>query len=146
MKRLSSIFAALVLIASFRASANTALAVDDLLSRHVPSGAVVKATVKLDPPQRRIYGLCECAGATLSESSIALELKEDGTFTYVDGSDPAHKQNFNGTWKNVGGRLLLVAADGRKNFHRKWKYVNGEKCIRARYQLNFRRICLQKAC
>ncbi|TAH43986.1 MAG: hypothetical protein EYC69_01245 [Bacteroidetes bacterium] len=93
-----------------------------------------------------VFGVCDCQAKSDKPKIIELTINEDFTFDYIDNSDPKNKLILTGKWTAKGSRIYLNSSDNRKTFHRKWKYVAGEKCIKSRYQLNFKRICLAAAC
>ncbi|MCD6067613.1 MAG: hypothetical protein K0S33_2439 [Bacteroidetes bacterium] len=93
-----------------------------------------------------VFGVCSCQSENSKNKLIELSVNKDNTFNYVDNSDPAHKQLISGTWEMRSGKLILESSDGKKSFHRKWKYSSNGQCIKSRYRLNFRRICMLSPC
>jgi hypothetical protein len=89
------------------------------------------------------FGTCSCNG---NNRIIELKLNDDATFNYADNSDPSHVKQITGTWLMKSGKMLLTSSDGNKSFHRKWKYTKDGKCIKSRYKMNFRRICVLTPC
>ena len=93
-----------------------------------------------------VFGVCDCQSSSDKSKVVELSIKQDYTFEYIDNSDPNNKFILKGTWTEKGNRILLVSSDSRKSFHRKWKFAANEKCIKSRYMLSFKRICLANAC
>jgi hypothetical protein len=106
----------------------------------------VQAIEKPSTKSNGVFGMCDCQSKNGKVKLIELSLNEDFTFTYVDNTNYKKPFSLKGKWINKGNKVVLVSDDNRKSFHRKWKFEKDGRCIKSRYQLNFRRICLIKPC
>lgn len=93
-----------------------------------------------------VFGVCGCSSQRNVANMIELKINPDASFSYIDNSNPNKKLLLTGTWTSKGNRLYLISDDKQTSFHRKWKFDKSGQCIKSRYQLNFRRICLLNPC
>jgi hypothetical protein len=105
------------------------------------------ASEKPASPPSGIFGVCGCSSGENNKAGlIELTLNADSTFRYIDNSRPSHPLLLEGKWTMKKNKVSLLSSDHRKSFHRKWKYSSNGQCIKSRYGLNFRSICLIKPC
>ena len=79
------------------------------------------------------YGVSES-----DPSAIRLELKADNSFTY---RDPNYKVDLSGTWVQKGHKVLLLAKNCDKRFHKVWSFDKEGKVAKSRLALCFYRLC-----
>ncbi len=88
------------------------------------------------------YGVCGCAEDAPSATRIALTISEDGSYTYVDSSDPSHPMDEHGQWRMDGRKLNLRSAMNEQV----WTLDKDQPCVRARFGMRFERLCRLKEC
>ena len=111
------------------------------LSASIPGSDVSTSTF-----QPGIYGVCGCAEDAQRAAQVALTINADGTFRFVDASDPARPTDRSGQWELNGRKLTLhaVAANGTKEFT--WTTDKNHPCVRPRTGMKFTRLCQLEAC
>jgi len=108
------------------------------LSATVPDVARTTTTF-----QTGTYGVCGCADDASSPGKLALTVKEDGTFHYVNGSDATNPIDQNGVWRMDGRKLLLTATGADEQT---WTMDKNDPCLRSRSGLLFVRLCRLEEC
>lgn len=93
--------------------------------------------------QTGTYGVCGCADEASSPGKLALTVKEDGTFHYVDGSDTGNPIDQTGAWRMDGRKLVLTAAGSNEQT---WTLDKSDPCLRSRSGLSFVRLCRLAEC
>jgi predicted transcriptional regulator len=102
---------------------------------HASTGAGIAKT--------KVYGTCQCEGATPTASKVELTLNADQTFHYQNSSVPAKKVDISGNWSVNGKKIVLEAAN---NFRQNWKFDKNQSCVVTRKGLEFIRLCDIESC
>ena len=84
------------------------------------------------------YGV-GCKKSDAATSSILLNVKPNGQFSYQDHSDPSKPIDVNGTWE-VKNAVLVLNTNKETKFHQEWKLVDDNKFIKARKGLCWYRL------
>ncbi len=90
------------------------------------------------------YGVCGCAPAGGNGPTISLALDEDGSFRYVNGTDPEAPIDVTGHWETVKEKVTLWTASGEE--FETWTVDKNTNCLRSRKGLLFTRLCQLEAC
>lgn len=90
------------------------------------------------------YGVCGCESSTASGPDLSLALHDDGSFHYVNGTDPAERIDVTGRWEIVKEKVTLWTASGE--VFETWSVDKNTKCLRSRKGLLFTRLCHSEAC
>ena len=90
------------------------------------------------------YGVCGCESPTASGPDLSLALHDDGSFHYVNGTDPAEQIDVKGRWEIVKEKVTLWTASGA--VLETWSVDKNTKCLRSRKGLLFTRLCHLEAC
>lgn len=97
------------------------------------------------PPLRTgTYGVCGCETPRATGPAISLALQDDGSFHYVNGTDPAEQIDVTGHWEIVKEKVTLWTALG--DVFETWSVDKNTSCLRSRKGLLFTRLCHLEAC
>jgi len=81
-----------------------------------------------------------------AESLLKLELLENGSFSYVNHTDPKNLVEVTGNWTLNGREILLESSQKNIAFHNKWKLEKGNKAIKSRLGMAYFRLGNQAFC
>ncbi len=79
--------------------------------------------------------------STNDPAQIKLTLKEDGSFTYQDLSNPKQKILVNGTYTQKGNKVILKSTENTVSFHHIWTIKQDGSTAKSRKGLCFYKLC-----
>lgn len=85
------------------------------------------------------YGVCN------TEGMVELRLNEDGTYHYLDRSNPNEPIDVEGKWEAVENRVRLVN-DENLRFHDKWMISEDGSVAKSRKGMAFYRLVKKDRC
>ncbi|MBL7939600.1 MAG: hypothetical protein JNL43_09590 [Flavobacteriales bacterium] len=92
------------------------------------------------------YGVQGCGESADEGRHIALTLNEDGTFHYVNDTDPKAEVDVVGTWESAGRTITLRTLGENGAVLATWTKDKDCNCIRSRKGLLFLRLCHLEGC
>ncbi|MBL7945174.1 MAG: hypothetical protein JNN32_03855 [Flavobacteriales bacterium] len=91
------------------------------------------------------YGVCGCDGGPQG-SSVVLTIDPDGTFRYVNTTDPTEQVDVSGRWTVDGNKVTLRTSAAPQAVFAQWTMDKDDACVRSRQGLLFTRLCHMEAC
>lgn len=89
------------------------------------------------------FGVC---GISKEKAQVYLVLNNDGSFFYLDKGNANHAFETEGTWEQIGNKVMLNPCIELKGFRNEWKLEKGNQAIKSRYGLSFYRLGNLGAC
>lgn len=74
-------------------------------------------------------------------STIKLDLYKDGSFDYINRSNPEKQVSLTGKYEKSGQKILLKADQANANFIDRWKISDDGEAIKSRKGLAWYRLC-----
>lgn len=71
-----------------------------------------------------------------------ITLQQNGSFNYLDLTNPNKKINTNGTYEIKQNTLVLSNYQSENNIENEWKIVNDGNCLKARKNFAFYTLCM----